>query len=170
MGQLCRESSLAGGLRQWRPYGRFPVPMIGADAGELLVQGFLYRSRCAADDPDKGLLRNGEGSSLSVVWGMKYIRPGRTSRTELTWAETCLMLSKMVPSSFAEDDVAVLAHQLHDETLLSQIPSSSRCSISNSMIRSRPGWDTLTMRPVPMCFLSNMQKFGAVKGLVCCSR
>ena len=105
------------------------------------------------------------GSSLSVVCGMKYIRPGRTSRTELTWAETCLMLSKIVPSSLQKMMLLCLPISSMMRRFLLRSPSSSRCSISNSMIRSSPGWDTLTMRPVPMCFLSSMQKFGAVSGL-----
>ena len=44
-------------------------------------------------------------------------------------------------------------------------PSSSRCSTSMRMIRSSPGCETETMRPLAMCFLSSMQKFGAVMGL-----
>ena len=44
-------------------------------------------------------------------------------------------------------------------------PSSSRCSIRNWMIRSRPGCETSTIRPFPICLRRSIQKLGAVIGL-----
>ena len=48
--------------------------------------------------------------------------------------------------------------------LVHRSPISSLCSISKMTILSSPGWLTLMMRPEPMCFLSSMQKPGAVMG------
>ena len=64
-----------------------------------------------------------------------------------------------------EDDVAVLAHQLNDEALLPQISQLIEVLDLKLDDTLKSRWDTLTMRPVPMCFLSSMQKFGAVSGL-----
>ena len=48
---------------------------------------------------------------------------------------------------------------------LHRSPISSRCSISNLIMRSSPGCVIATIRPLLKCFLRSMQKFGAVSGL-----
>ncbi len=107
-----------------------------------------------------------KGFPFSVVWGIKYSLPGNTSRTELIWEDTCLMLSKIVPSSLQKMILLCLPISSTISRLRHRSPRSSRCSISNSMIRSSPGWLTFKIRPVPMCLRSSIQKLGAVRGLV----
>ena len=115
--------------------------------------------------PAKASWETVSGSSLATVWGMKYSLPGSTSRTELTWADTCLMLSMMVLSSLQKIILLCLPMISTISFFRQRSPSSSRCSSSNSMIRSSPGWLIPTIRALPMCLRSSMQKFGAVMGL-----
>ena len=58
---------------------------------------------------------------MCIVSGMKYSRPGRTSRTELICAGDVLDAVDDLAALRAEDDVAVLSHDLHDEFLAAQI-------------------------------------------------
>ena len=75
------------------------------------------------------------------------------------------MLSMMVPSSLQK--IILLCFPINStmRSLWHKSPSSSKCSISNWIIRSSPGWEIFVIRPFPICFLKTMQKLGAVMGL-----
>ena len=64
-----------------------------------------------------------------------------------------------------ENDIAVFSHQSMISFLCLRSPRSSKCSISNTRIRSISGCVIEVIRPLATCFRSSIQKFGAVIGL-----
>ena len=133
---------------------RCPYKAFCTEVGEVEIQ-FLKTSSVTS-----------RGFSFAMVWGIKYSRPGRTSLTELMLAETCLMLSMIVPSSLQKIMLLCFPMISTIRRFLHRSPNSSKCSSSNSKIRSSPGCFTEIMRALPICFLKSIQKFGAVRGLV----
>ena len=107
-----------------------------------------------------------DSSALSCVFGMKYSRPGRTSLTELTIPEICLMLSMII--FLSSQNMILLCFPISSmiRYFLHKSPSSFKCSSSKRTMRSSPGCVTATMRAFCKCFLNSMQKLGAVIGLV----
>ena len=104
------------------------------------------------------------GSLLLLVSGTKYGLPGRTSLTELTSAEMCLMLSTICSSSFRKIRLLCLPISSMTSVCRHRSPISSRCSTSKRRMRSRPGCVTDRMRPFCRCLRRSMQKAGACKG------
>ncbi len=105
------------------------------------------------------------GLYFSCVCGMKYSRPGSTSRIELICCDTCLMLSMILLSSVQKIILLCLPINSTTSVLVRRSPSSSKCSISNWIIRSNPGCLIAVIRPFAICFRRSIQKFGAVMGL-----
>ena len=124
-----------------------------------ILQGFLYTVLIKSSS----LIVS--GSSLSWVCGMKYSLPGRTSRTELIWEETCLILSRIIPLSSQKIILLCFPISSMIRTFLQGSPSSLRCSSSNSTTLSSPGCRISAIRALPICLRSSFQKFGAVRGL-----
>ena len=106
------------------------------------------------------------GSSLSWVLGIKYSRPGRTSRTELILEETCLMLSRIIPLSSQKIRLLCLPISSMISILWHTSPNSFKCSRWNCTTRSMPGCVISVIRALPICFRKSMQKLGAVRGLI----
>ena len=105
------------------------------------------------------------GLCFPVVLGIKYFRPGSTSLTELTYAGICFMLSIII--SFSSQNIILLCFPISStiRNFLHKSPISSKCSTSNRIIRSSPGWVMAAILPLLKCFLRSIQKFGAVSGL-----
>ena len=102
----------------------------------------------------------------SCVAGIKYGRPGSTSRRELTAEETCLMLSIMVPSSSQKIILECFPINSMTRVLWQRSPISFRCSIFRWMMRSIWGWVMLMIRPFAICLRKTIQNVGACRGLV----
>ena len=75
------------------------------------------------------------------------------------------MLSMMVPSSAQKMMLLCLPMISTTRFLRQRSPISFKCSIVKCKMRSRPGWEMFTMRPLAMCLRSSMQKPGALIGL-----
>ena len=105
------------------------------------------------------------GLNFSLVFGMKYSLPGSTSRTELTCAEICLILSMIL--SFSSQKIMLLCFPITSmiRDFLHKSPKSSKCSISKRTIRSISGWKIFVIRPFAICLRKSIQKFGAFIGL-----
>ena len=71
----------------------------------------------------------------------------------------------MVPSSLQKMMLLCLPMISTISFLRHRSPISSKCSRSNWMMRSKPGWLMSTILALPMCLRSSMQKLGAVMGL-----
>ena len=124
---------------------------------------------------------------------MKYLSPGSTVRTELMDGGTrriasiiispqteSYLLSSALPSSELSHNPCSLSLILLSAKIillyfpisstisffLTRSPSSSLCSISNIMIRSREGCVTYIILPPCKCFLRSMVKAGALSGAV----
>ena len=104
-------------------------------------------------------------SFLWVVSAMKYILPGSTSRTELTNADTLLMLSMMISLSSQKMMLLYFPMISTISFFRQRSPISFKCSISMVTIRSSPGWVMSTILPFCKCLRRSMQKLGAVMGL-----
>ena len=104
------------------------------------------------------------GSAFSSVFGMKYVLPGSTSRTEETSALTCFKESMI--TFFSSIRIRLLCFPINSKTRirLHKSPISSRCSTAILTTRSSPGSVTSRILPPCRCFLKTMQKFGAVIG------
>ena len=102
---------------------------------------------------------------MSWVCGIKYSRPGRTSRTELTMPEICLMLSMII--LFSLQKMILLCFPIISITSVfsHRSPISFRCSMRMRMMRSKPGCVISRILAFCKCFLSSIQKPGAVIGL-----
>ena len=80
-------------------------------------------------------------SAFSVVSGIKYSLPGRTSRTELTIPEMRFILSIMTPLSSVRMILLCFPMISVIRVTVRRSPISSECSTSMRTILSRPGWD-----------------------------
>ena len=76
-----------------------------------------------------------------------------------------MMLSMIVPSSLQKMILLCFPMISTISFFLHKSPISSRCSSSNSRIRSSPGWVMERILALPICFLKSIQKLGAVRGL-----
>ena len=104
----------------------------------LMPVRWPYNAFCTEVGEDKIQLRNTvsvtvRGFSFAMVCGIKYSRPGSTSRTELMLADTCLILSMMVPSSLQKIILLCFPMISTIRRFFAQIPPAHlKCSSSNS--------------------------------------
>ena len=104
------------------------------------------------------------GSYLCCVSGIKYSLPGSTSLTELTRSDICFMLSIILLLSSQNMILLCLPISSTYRNFLQRSPISFRCSSSNFITLSSPICDTEIIPQLFKCFLSTMQKVGAVSG------